>query len=165
MKKEYAFKWISFMGILIGCLLLFSCEQDHVYQEVEKIEGKTWSAKDTVTLNFQIEDTLTPYNFYLKVRNNTDYPYRNIYFFLEMEFPNGRHWVDTVECRLADGKGNWTGSGIGDIKDHRFLFIPQRRLPVKGEHRFHIVHAMRNKELKGIKDVGLAIEKVPKSKR
>jgi gliding motility-associated lipoprotein GldH len=145
-------------------LLTLSCERDYAFQRIERIEGEAWDLKDTVSLNFDIQDTAQPYNFYLKVRNNTEYPYRNIYFFLEMEFPNGRHWMDTVECVLADAKGNWEGSGIGNIKDHSFLFM-QKRFPVKGAYRFHIVHAMRRERLKGIEDVGLGIERIGPDRR
>jgi gliding motility-associated lipoprotein GldH len=155
---------LSFL-ITLSSLIFLSCESDHVFQKVESIEGDTWSAQDTVTLEFEVADTSAPHNFYLKVRNNTDYPYRNLYFFLDMEFPNGKHWLDTVECRLADRKGNWTGSGIGDIKDHEYLFIHRKRFPIPGKHKFHIVHAMRKEELRGIEDVGLGIERVPKGAR
>ncbi|MFB6257709.1 MAG: gliding motility lipoprotein GldH [Flavobacteriales bacterium] len=158
----------SSLCLIVGSFLSLintSCDRNYVFQKMEKIEGKTWNARDTVTIDFKVTDTSSPHNFYLKVRNNTDYPYRNLYFFLDMEFPNGKHWLDTVECRLADGKGNWTGSGIGNIMDHSFLFIHRKRFPITGKHRFHIVHAMRKKKLRGIVDVGLAVEKSPQKER
>lgn len=151
--------------LLPSLLLIASCEQNVVFQKMEKVEGEQWGMKDTVTIDFEVEDTVTFHDFYLKVRNSTDYPYRNIHFFLDLEFPNGKHWRDTVECRLADGKGNWTGSGIGDIKDHSFLFLRKKRFPLEGDHKFRIVHAMRKEELPGIEDVGLGIERTPKEER
>lgn len=162
MKKRKASLLVS--GILLASMSL-SCDKDVVFQKMERIEGKTWHAEDTITIDFKVNDTTAPHDLYLKVRNNTNYPYRNLYFFLDLEFPNGKHWLDTVECRLADKKGNWTGSGIGNIKDHSFLFIHKKRFPIKGEHQFHIVHAMRKEKLPGIKDVGLGIERIPESER
>lgn len=156
-----------FFLFLIGTLSSFfiACERDYVFQKMEPIEEETWNYKDTVTIEFEVKDTSSPNNFYLKVRNNTDYPYRNLYLFLDLEFPNGKHWLDTAECRLADKKGNWTGRGIGDVKDHEYLFIHRKRLPVEGKHRFHIVHAMRKENLPGVENVGLAIERVPEEAR
>lgn len=150
--------------IMIAGIFL-SCERDSVFQKMGSIEGDSWDHRDTISIGFTVEDTLRPHDFYLKVRNNTRYPYQNIYFFLELEFPNGKKWLDTVECRLADGKGNWTGSGIGDVKDHSFLFIKGKRFPIEGEHRFKIVHGMRREELRGIENVGLDLRVTPEQER
>lgn len=162
MKKRFVTLLIS-GGVL--ALINLSCDRNVTFQKMKSIEGETWHAQDTVTIDLEVKDTTAPRDLYLKVRNNKDYPYRNLYFFLDLEFPNGKHWLDTVECRLADSKGNWTGSGIGNIKDHSFLFIQKKRFPIKGAHQFHIVHAMRKKKLPGIKDVGLGIEKTPEAER
>lgn len=151
--------------VLLFSGVIISCEDHTVFQKMERIEGDTWNLNDTVKVDFEVEDTLAPHDFYLKVRNNKEYPYQNIHLFLELEFPNGRKWLDTVEFKLADGKGNWTGSGIGDVKDHDFLFIKKRRFPVEGEHRFKVVHGMRREELRGIEDVGLGIKRTPRNER
>ena len=33
--------------------------------------------------------------------------------FLRFKYPNGKHRIDTLECTLADKRGNWYGSGLG----------------------------------------------------
>ena len=69
-----------------------------------------------------IADTITPHNFYINVRNADGYPYGNIFMFIKTTFPNGKMSNDTLECTLADEKGKWLGSGIGDLYDNQIPF-------------------------------------------
>ncbi len=87
-----------------------------------------------------------------------NYPFANIYMFLDTRFPDGRIARDTVECQLADYDGRWLGKGSGSIKSNRFLFQKAVRFRQKGNYAFTFEQAMRTSELKGIRDVGLEIE-------
>ncbi len=145
-------------AVLIFILFLSGCGKPATYEGVKKIEGKTWQSSDTLSFSFPMKDTVNPYNFYLKIRNNTDYPFRNLYLFVEMEFPNGRARLDTVQCFLADKKGRWLGSGLGDVIDNEIIYKYNRRFPLNGEYQFHITHAMRREDLPGILDVGIGVK-------
>ena len=72
--------------------------------------------------------------------------------------PDGRISRDTLELTLADYDGRWLGSGIGSVKFSKFLFRKGIRFKQKGHYRFELEQAMRVKELKGIKDIGMRFE-------
>ena len=81
-----------------------------------------WSSEDGLLFHWDVRDTLQRQDVLLDLRHDQSYPYSNLYVFLTYRFPNGKSRVDTVECTLANEKGEWRGSGFGDLVDQRFLF-------------------------------------------
>jgi gliding motility-associated lipoprotein GldH len=151
---------ISLSIILIVLLLVIqSCDSKRFYEENKRIEKSVWNSRDKAVFKVNINDILSRYNFYFNLRNNGDYAYSNIYFFLKTVFPNGKIARDTIECQLADYDGKWLGSGISDVKFNRFLFQKGVRFPLKGEYVFEVEQAMRVNDLKGISDIGLRLER------
>jgi gliding motility-associated lipoprotein GldH len=130
-----------------------------VFEENKKIKGSKWDAKDKLVFLTNIQDTLNGYDFFINLRQAATYPYSNIFFFVDTWFPNGKTARDTVECVLADDKGNWFGRGLGDIKENKILFKKGVRFPLKGNYVFVFQQAMRVEQLPSVLDVGLRIEK------
>jgi len=79
--------------------------------------------------------------------------------FIKTVFPNGKFSNDTLECVLADEKGKWLGTGLGDIYDNQIPFKRNVRFPMAGTYRFEIEQGMRTETVPLIMDVGLRIEK------
>ena len=150
-------------GILLGCalivtLFLSSCGKSAFFEENQHIASDTWKQGDTLYYKVLVTDTTHYFDFYLNMRNSTDYRYRNLYLFINTKFPGGGIARDTVECILAAADGKWYGKGMGDIKDSRILFKKAVRFPHAGTYLIGIEQAMREKRLVGISDVGLRIE-------
>jgi gliding motility-associated lipoprotein GldH len=137
--------------------MLCSCESDVVFEENKRIDNGVWRVSDGAHFEFETSDTTQLHNFYINLRNREDYPFSNIYFFVEMEFPNGKKSVDTVECFLADAAGKWIGSGSANLYDNRFLYQQGKQFPLAGRYKIDIHHGMRVEELKGITDVGFRL--------
>ncbi len=138
---------------------LGSCDSKRFYEENKCIENGVWLNTDYKSFSVNITDTLARYNLYLNIRNDGIYPYSNLYLFVHTILPGNRTATDTVECQLADPDGKWRGSGSGSLKFNRFLFQRGMTFPQKGLYRFDLEQAMRVKELKGIRDVGIRLEK------
>ena len=151
---------ISLLALFIVSLLVMgSCDSKRFFEENKRIENSVWNNKEKATFKVTITDILARYNFYFNLRNGGDYPYSNIYLFLKTVFPDGRIARDTIECQLADYDGKWLGSGISDVKFNRFLFQKGIRFPQKGQYVFEVEQAMRIEDLKGIRDIGIRLEK------
>lgn len=158
MSLKYVFNWVSiFLGILIP-ILMISCNSQSFYDHNEETPAE-WSSVDSLYFHFDVNDTINPYNMYINIRNTTDYQYSNIYFFMQIQFPDGRYSIDTLEAFLADRKGNWLGNGLGKNKDNQILFRKRGRFPMSGKYNIAIEQAMRTEQLTGIKSVGIRIEK------
>ena len=148
-----------FLLILLFLGLFFSCDSKRVFEENFVVEKGIWHVTNKIKFDVAITNLLLRYNVYLNVRNTTDYPYSNLYLFLNTGFPDGKMSRDTLELTLADYDGRWLGSGMSGVKFSRFLLQKGVQFKQKGTYHFELEQAMRVKELKGIRDIGLRIEK------
>ena len=144
---------------LLTALLLLSCNADRIYEKNTRIPDGVWNRHSPVVFEVQIEDTITALDLYINIRHTSLYPIRNLYLFVSTTAPSGHSVTDTVEIILADEKGKWFGSGLGDIWDHSQLYKSSIRFAQKGIYSFTYEQAMRLENLPFILDVGLRIEK------
>jgi gliding motility-associated lipoprotein GldH len=149
--------FLLFLSFLV--IFLVSCDSKRFFEENKSLDNGVWLSTNSPAFTVNIADTLADYNLYLNIRNDGIYPYSNLYLFIHTTLPGGKTATDTVECQLADPDGKWRGSGLGNLKFNRFLFQKGMAFPRKGQYRFELEQAMRVKELRGIRDVGIRIEK------
>ena len=150
----------SVASILLFCILFFaSCDNARIFEQNQNIPETGWINNNVLIFNVEIKDPATAANFFINVRNADGYPYNNLYLFVKTEFPNKKTSIDTLECILADEKGKWLGSGIGDLYDNQIPFKRNVRFPLPGVYKFEIQHGMRSDNITFIMDVGLRIEK------
>ncbi len=138
-------------------ITLISCEKNIFFQETQKIKGEEWATKQPCEFSVGVSDIKRSYDFYIDIRNTTDYKYSNIFFFLKTSFPGGTTSMDTLEVNLAQPDGKWLGSGFGRIKYLRVPIKTAVRFRRPGTYKFSFQQAMRG-DLKGITDFGLRIE-------
>jgi len=158
-------KVILLKKLLLGFLLLSlisSCKEEILYENNLSIKNGKWDRAESAVFTFEVEDTINRYSLYLNVRHAGDYPYKNLYLFTKTISPNGKFALDTAQMIFANSKGQWMGKGIGDIYDYQFKFKKEILFPEKGEYKFQIEQAMRERVLTSITDVGIQIEKVEK---
>lgn len=146
---------------LLAILALASCDSKRIYEENYTIPNQTWNSKNIMVYGVDISDTVHPCNVYVNVRNASDYPFSNLFLFLETRYPNGKLSKDTMECVLADASGKWLGKGSGDIWDNQILFKKNVVFKQKGKYFFNLEQAMRLQNLPQILDVGIRIESAP----
>ena len=154
LNRNFFFFFLAFLVIFLA-----SCDSKRFFEENKSLENGVWMNTNSPSFTVNIADTLAHYNLYLNIRNDGVYPYSNLYLFIHTTLPGGKTAIDTVECQLADPDGKWRGSGPGNLKFNRFLFQKGLVFPRKGDYCFVLEQAMRVKELKGIRDVGIRIEK------
>ena len=148
-----------FIYFVLATFLLVSCGRNTLYNESIVIPEATWDNDMIPFFDVTVNDTLTDYAFYLNIRHLENYRYSNLYVFMHTTFPNGNVTHDTIECILAMPDGSWMGKGSGTMRSANVLLNPALRFPLSGEYHFEIEQAMREKELKGITDIGLCFEK------
>lgn len=144
--------------LILFLLVLTGCGRGSVYHEFVAMPDGKWHQDSILHYQVAVDDSLSPYDFYINIRNNTDYPYSNIYLFFTTAFPNGHITRDTIECILADKDGRWLGSGSGRIKDNKIMLQQALRFPLTGTYHFYLEQGMRQVELQGVEDIGISIE-------
>lgn len=150
------------MAVLLGAAMisggLISCRNDAVYAGTHAVNKEGWLAENPGLFEWEIDDTLRQYDFFLDLRHDQAFPFSNVYFFVETRFPNGRLLRDTVGVDLADSYGRWTGSGAGQVIDHRILYRGKTGFPLRGKYQLSVQHAMRVDPLPGVLDIGFRLE-------
>ena len=145
--------------LLVGLFFLNACDQSVVLSSSTPVESGKWGFNNTLEVNAEMTDTISPLNFYIQVRHGSNYQYQNIIVFFKTYFPNNTYQVDTIDCPLAERSGRWYGSGLGDLLDNRIMFKRNVQLPQAGNYKFELQHAMRYDTIEEGCDIGLRIEK------
>jgi len=145
--------------LLLIMVIAQACSPEPLFDNTKKVPGSVWKEDDVIRFEVPIQDTNNLYRFFLNIRHSTDYRYAIVFFFINTTFPDGQTGRDTVECILADRSGKWLGRGITNIRDNQVMLRSSLRFPQQGVYVFEFRQAMREAELKGIKDIGLRIIK------
>lgn len=151
--------YLLLLSVLLVTLFEISCDRMAVYDKNKPVPDYTWNYKDTFLFHVNIADTVHAHNIYINIRNSENYRYSNIYLFITTYAPNGNFLKDTFEITLADKSGKWLGQGAGNIFSLQVPYKKNVRFPYRGIYLFEIQHAMWNKDLHGIADVGIRVEK------
>lgn len=145
---------------IILSILFASCNKNVVFSEYKKLPEEGWSISNKLSYDVNIEDNNKYHNVFLTVRHADSYPYSNLYLFLTTTYPDGKVSKDTLECILANKKGEWQGDGAGDLWDNKIPLKKNLRFPQNGKYTFTFEHGMRSDPLPLILDFGMIVEKV-----
>ncbi|HEY4787376.1 MAG TPA: gliding motility lipoprotein GldH [Bacteroidales bacterium] len=146
------------IALLVG---LFGCNFDSIYEKSEDIPKEEWNKNEVIKFEIPVTDTIHGYRIFVNVRNSNEYPYSNLFLFLTTYSPQGKSVKDTLEMTLADDRGKWLGSGFGGIWSSETALRNNTviRFPSSGIYRIEVVQAMRDDVLRGIKDIGIKVER------
>ena len=145
--------------LLLMGLFLISCSGNVVFTDSAAMKGNVWQISDIPTFKIQVEDTVSSNSINFIIRTGSSYPYRNIFLFVTTMAPGGNSITDTLQYDLADERGNWYGKGFGDIHELKLPYKSNVFFPLSGTYQVSIQHGMRIRELAGVYDFGLRVEK------
>ncbi len=141
---------------------------------------REWYADSVLTYRFDIADTLSTYEVLIYVRHTQQYPYQNMWLFVNWAEENGAAAVekdsaalsmdsvcisqptvkqDTIEFYLADDRGQWLGNGKNGLTEMPVLYEEKHRFLHSGEQVVRIQHGMREEPLRGVSDVGVVVKR------
>jgi gliding motility-associated lipoprotein GldH len=145
--------------IILVAFILFNCRPASVYEENIDIMDRLWAADSVLTFGFNIDEPFVPYQLNLALRNNTAYPYYNLYIIYYLkDAADSLISTDLVNFHLFDPKtGRPYGSGVGGIFNHRFPLMDSIVFQSKGSYLLEIEQNMRMDLLPGVVSVGLEI--------
>lgn len=141
---------------LCSLLLLSSCTTSDVYNAHSDIPHTGWEARNVQVFTFDIPDR-TAYDVNLFLRHENEYKYRNLWLFIKHISPDSICTTDTVNCILADTYGHWYGGGWGSYYQYSQTLKLKQPLD-SGTHTLEITQAMRERNLKGISNIGVQVK-------
>lgn len=146
------------VSFFILVTFLSQCKNNYEFSEVKNINN-TWLKTDTLKFNVKIKNPQEKKNINFIVRNNNEYPFMNIYFFVQIKKGDTIiQKMDTVNYNLSDVTGKWLGKGIGEVKEIYYRYKENFSFPKEGDYTISIVQGMRKDTLVGIEDFGVSIE-------
>lgn len=149
----------SIIGFLVIFFILGSCNQFSDNVEMKPLHDG-WKKNQVQNFDFEVKE-ISPKNVYLVVRNNDDYPYSNIRFFVTLKnLKTKKTIVDTLNYTLAKPNGEWLGKGFGNTKEILFQYKMNYSFANMGVYQIDVKQAMRKNKLVGIEDIGIKIENV-----
>jgi gliding motility-associated lipoprotein GldH len=140
-------------------LILSSCSKDVVFSKYHTFSDNQWPVTEKAVFDVEIKDTQALNNVSLMVRHTESYPFNNLFLFVTTKYPDGKVQKDTMEVVLSGRKGEWYGSGAGDIFDFKVPIKKNVRFPLGGKYEFSFEQGMRVDPLTEIMDFGFEIEK------
>ena len=149
---------IIYTYVCIFFLIFTSCDNQKIADSYQPIPKNGWPINFPIQFEYNIFENSCQMDFLIGLRNNGEYRYSNIFFFVDLIFPDGSSGTDTVQFLLAEPNGRWLGNGVGPIK-HSLLIFKENQEIQQGIYKFNISHGMRDSVLLGIEDIGVRIEK------
>ena len=154
----------SFLYFLV-LIVLISCDKKRVFDEYKTV-GNGWNKDSIVSFDLPAVDIKKQYNLFINIRDNNDYPFNNLFLIVNMEQPDKRTIVDTLEYQMANPDGSLLGEGFTDVKDNKLIYKERMKFN-SGTYKINIKQAVRQTgkvsgvvKLEGITDVGFRIEKI-----
>jgi gliding motility-associated lipoprotein GldH len=139
------------------------CSERPVFQADVPLTDGQWDRNVKPTFAFDMADTVNKHDVFIDVRHTGDYPFSDLFLFVDLTGPGGRAARDTVECLLAEPSGKWYGKGLGFIFADRYqakvLYKLGNRFPASGRYSITLEQAMRMDTLIGVLDIGVSIER------
>ena len=155
---------MRYIQYILLVLALSACHNNEVFNDARILPEMGWHKENIVRFDYLANYTSSTYNIIVDIRNDHEYPYQNFWLFVQSISPDSIVYSDTLECVLADNYGRWIGNSSGSSYHLPVLFLREVKFIQPGHYNFAIVQGMRNDTLKGIKEVGLRIEKVEEKK-
>lgn len=146
MKKYILIAWI---------FLHVACNPNIIFEKYEDVPGESWNRYKVMEFTANIPDS-GQYNITLCLRHTTDYEMANLWCFVSTRSQLSQQLRDTVNIKIAEPDGRWTGSGNAIKTIEQPINLNPVNLP-QGKVIFRIEQGMRIENMKGVKNVGIKI--------
>lgn len=154
--------WGVFLLLSLG---MYSCTQDQGFTNYHKLPAEGFGSEPIV---FEIPEGLigaTPQNLFIRLRNDNDYPYSNLFLICSLKAGADLVLQDTLEYAMAAPDGTWLGTGFTEVKESKLWWKQEVVIPEARPLVIEIAQAMRSPgtaegldALKGILALGISIE-------
>ncbi|WP_462317622.1 gliding motility lipoprotein GldH [Marinilabilia sp.] len=151
-------KSVSVFSLVMLILGFQGCNQGTIYEGKYEFDTKAWHKDSLVTFNPVLNDTSQIINLGFSLEHSNDYPYSNLWLFIDVKSPNGHTQTDTMEYFLAEPDGQWIGKGSDDSRILYWLYKRGVKLSTPGKYTFSVRQGMRRDDLSGIHAFSLWVE-------
>lgn len=92
---------LSWLWLIAGLSLIWSCNSDEVYAERQNISGDFWPYGQSIDFDFEVKDTVPLYDLRLNVTyDQSNYHFENLYCKVKTSFPDGTLIEDLISFEM-----------------------------------------------------------------
>jgi gliding motility-associated lipoprotein GldH len=162
---------------IIVVVLLTSCDTRFIYGEDYDVDELGWHQDSVYVFETDSLTKLPPLiTIGFNIRNTTDYLYRNMYLFVEIQIPGREKPIkDTLDHILMTPDGYWVEGVQGASIKESMAYLKDKEVelkesiayypyaiqnPERGVYRIKVQQGMRDEVLKDVVSIGARIEKL-----
>ena len=145
--------WIHTLLLLLACT---ACNFSSTREKYKMLDNEVWE-RDS---NYRFEFDITQPGRYLMstcIRHSTDYKQRNISCYLTISYRGMELNSINTDVLMADENGQWIGQGLGGLKTVVQPIKEIFHFDSTGIYTVEVRHRMKDRQLKGIKNIGIKI--------
>lgn len=146
--------------LLASAVFFTACGDDFIYKKNIPIESTSWAYEDTLTFDFNIEDSTKIYTLLLDVAHSPDYGFQNLYVQMHTRYPSGKVDKQVLSLELATQSGVWNGQCNSKKCTLEIPLLTDVAFPETGKYSLAIEQYMRQSPLPGILGMALKIKPV-----
>jgi len=152
--------------VFVFISLILSCDSNRIFDKYKSV-SEAWQKAEIIEFDFSPLEMDKPYNLFINIRTNNDYKFNNLFLIAQIDFPNGKSIVDTLEYKMAKPNGELLGTGFSDVKESKLWYKENFTFNELGNYKIKFQHAMRENgridgidNLTGVIDIGFRVEKM-----
>lgn len=146
---------------IVLCLGIMSCSQDNIYNQKQRVNDP-WKYGEPLSFKYEVTDTVPAFDMVISIEHNATFSYENIYLNTTTFFPNGKSTTNPVSFQLADNKGGWLGKCSGDNCSIEIEMSSGAFFKIQGKYKLIFDQFSREDSLKGIRSIGIRVQKTKK---
>lgn len=142
-----------------------SCQQNQLFNKTQSFQEDGWHKDSIASFKLPVLDTITPHHVFINIRNTNSFAFSNLYLIAQLNHPNGKQKIDTLQYQMAKPNGEWLGVGTSSVKENKLWYLQNFQFNEKGNYSIDISHAMRRNgeskgltHLKDVLDIGIQVE-------
>lgn len=145
--------WIHTLLLLLACT---ACNFSSPREKYKMLADEVWERDSNYRFDFDITQ---PGRYLIStcVRHTTDYKQRNISCYLTIFFQDTELNSINTDVLIADENGQWIGQGLGGLKTVVQPIKEVFHFDSTGIYTVEVRHRMKDRQLKGIKNIGIKI--------
>lgn len=147
--------------LLFLIIFMASCQNDTRYHSYNSTSVDGWNKSDILVYDIPQSFEKGKYEIEIGIRHTEIYKYKNLWIEVKSNLTDAKKQeCDSIQLILADKSGKWLGKGIAGIYQNDSLLTYNITVNNTNKAKMSIRHIMRDKQLKGIRDVGIKLIKV-----
>ncbi len=148
----------TFGFLMVSVLFFLGCQSDEIPVGANSFSENKWDQKVKPSFELELSDTVSVFDFFITLRNTTDYKYSNLFIYVEEIPPFGPSYRTRHEIPIANPDGSWIGDKTGTIIENKYL-VKRGKVPFIGKYKYIIEQAITDQEVTEVLDISFQVKK------